>query len=363
MSLSCLSRTLHVDDPCERGEPVHRPARIRTRTACPSAVPGAHRTTSAQLSARGPAVGTAGVRRLRLRAGPALRVGAGAGARTLLTGMWSDQLLFVTGYLTDLAMTLSLESSRPAPAGVRALVPGCRPFLLPPALSSRAPAQPNSRAASESGSGRMHMRARASPGAMADQRDGRRPRYGGGARRIRHPRYATVHARSVYQTVRSRSHQLQIEGDEKAAYGLGLEHVTPFLDRDVISYLMSIPGEVLNEGGVPRALLRQAMAGIVPSAILGRRWPDESRTPARWTETASGPSSRRELNSMPLTSSGIFLMSAVPMPHRVSSWGWNCGARHSFSDTLHAPVNHFNYGNTAPERTAAATGCRIRRRD
>ena len=98
--------------------------------------------------------------------------------------------------------------------------------------------------------------------------------------RIRHPRDASVHARSVYQAVRSRSHQLQVEGDEKAAYGLGLEHVTPFLDRDVISYLMSIPGDVLNEGGVPRALLRQAMAGIVPSAILRRRWPDESRTPA-----------------------------------------------------------------------------------
>ena len=98
--------------------------------------------------------------------------------------------------------------------------------------------------------------------------------------RIRHPRYATVHARSIYQTVRSRSHQLQIEGDEKVAYGCGLEHVTPFLDRDVIAYLMSIPGDVLNEGGVPRALLRAAMTGIVPAAILARRWPNESCTPA-----------------------------------------------------------------------------------
>ena len=96
----------------------------------------------------------------------------------------------------------------------------------------------------------------------------------------RQPRYATVHARCVYQTVRSRSHQLQIEGDEKVAYGYGVEHVTPFLDWDVIAYLMSIPGEILNQGGIPRALLRQAMTGIVPSPILGRRWPDESGTPA-----------------------------------------------------------------------------------
>ena len=108
--------------------------------------------------------------------------------------------------------------------------------------------------------------------------------------RIRHPRYATVHARSIYQTVRSRSHQLQIEGDEKAAYGLGLEHVTPFLDRDVISYLMSIPGDVLNEGGVPRALLRQRDGRHRPCgdprpevggriAHAGRRWTrDRQRT-------------------------------------------------------------------------------------
>ena len=37
---------------------------------------------------------------------PLLAWAQAVGARTLLTGMWSDQLLFVTGYLTDLAMQL-----------------------------------------------------------------------------------------------------------------------------------------------------------------------------------------------------------------------------------------------------------------
>ena len=61
------------------------------------------------------------------------------------------------------------------------------------------------------------------------------------------------------------------KGMKKWRTGYGMEHVTPFLDRDVIAYLMSIPGEILNQGGVPRALLRQAMTGIVPSPILGRQ--------------------------------------------------------------------------------------------
>ena len=192
--------------------------------------------------------------------------------------MWSDQLLFVTGYLTDLAMTLSWravarhleEYARWFPDADRSyfrrrfrrellfnVTPRrVRDWFRP--MHTRLARSRVHWPVSETVAGRVRRR---------------RPR-------IRHPRYATVHARSIYQTVRSRSHQLQIEGDEKAAYGLGLEHVTPFLDRDVISYLMSIPGEVLNEGGVPRALLRNAMTGIVPAAILQRRWADESDTPA-----------------------------------------------------------------------------------
>jgi len=38
---------------------------------------------------------------------------------------------------------------------------------------------------------------------------------------------------------------------------------------------MSIPGEVQNRDGVPRALLRDAMRGIVPEPILRRIWRNE----------------------------------------------------------------------------------------
>jgi asparagine synthetase B (glutamine-hydrolysing) len=95
---------------------------------------------------------------------------------------------------------------------------------------------------------------------------------------LRHPPYATAHARNIYQGVRSKSHRLQFEAEGKVGSRCGLERVTPFLDRDVIAFLMSIPGDVQTRGGVPRALLRDAMRGIVPDAILRRRWPDEGTT-------------------------------------------------------------------------------------
>jgi len=46
----------------------------------------------------------------------------------------------------------------------------------------------------------------------------------------------------------------------------------PFLDRDVIQFLMATPGEVQSAGGVPRALVRDGLAGILPDAIRRRRW-------------------------------------------------------------------------------------------
>jgi hypothetical protein len=68
---------------------------------------------------------------------------------------------------------------------------------------------------------------------------------------------------------------MQFEAEDKTAARYGLERVSPFIDRDVVAFLMSIPGEIQNRGGVPRALLRDAMRGIAPEPVLRRRWPDE----------------------------------------------------------------------------------------
>jgi asparagine synthase (glutamine-hydrolysing) len=45
----------------------------------------------------------------------------------------------------------------------------------------------------------------------------------------------------------------------------------PFRDRDLVAFLMAIPGEVVNAGGVPKGLLRQALTGLLPDTIRNRR--------------------------------------------------------------------------------------------
>jgi hypothetical protein len=62
-----------------------------------------------------------------------------------------------------------------------------------------------------------------------------------------------------------------MEWNTKIAAMYGLVPAFPFLDRDLLSFLMNSPGEVQNWKGVPKAFLREAMGGVIPAAIAGRR--------------------------------------------------------------------------------------------
>jgi hypothetical protein len=102
----------------------------------------------------------------------------------------------------------------------------------------------------------------------------------------------------VYESVRALSHRLQFEIDEKQVASYGMETATPFLDRDVIAFLMSIPGDVASRAGVPRMILRDAARGIVPEAILQRRWRDDGAAASeRRTKWLAGLSSETTLRS------------------------------------------------------------------
>lgn len=61
-----------------------------------------------------------------------------------------------------------------------------------------------------------------------------------------------------------------MERNDKIAAMHGLDAAYPFLDRDLIAFLMAIPGEVLSRDGVPKGLLRDALAGVLPDAITRR---------------------------------------------------------------------------------------------
>jgi asparagine synthase (glutamine-hydrolysing) len=63
-----------------------------------------------------------------------------------------------------------------------------------------------------------------------------------------------------------------MEWNNKIGAMHGLDAAFPFLDRDLLALLMAMPGEIQNHDGVPRAILREAMRGVLPEPIRARTW-------------------------------------------------------------------------------------------
>jgi asparagine synthase (glutamine-hydrolysing) len=84
--------------------------------------------------------------------------------------------------------------------------------------------------------------------------------------------FHSAHARAVYIEARSKYHVQCMEWNNKASALDGLDVAFPFLDRDLIAFLMAIPGEVHARDGVARVLLREAMRGVLPEPIRARTW-------------------------------------------------------------------------------------------
>ena len=84
--------------------------------------------------------------------------------------------------------------------------------------------------------------------------------------------FHSAHARAIYIEARSKYQVQCMEWNTKVGALYGLEAAFPFLDRDLIAFLMAIPGEMHARHGVPRALLREAMCGILPDSIRARTW-------------------------------------------------------------------------------------------
>jgi asparagine synthase (glutamine-hydrolysing) len=280
---------------------------------------------------------------------PMMSVAKDLGARTILTGLWSDQTQFATAYLSDLATRFAWRQINghleeygrwfvdADPSYFRSRLRRELFFNLTP-HALRACLRPLHHALV----GRS-VRSRGTR-ALASRLSRRRPR-------VNRPRAATAHAREIYQVVRTASHRLQFEADEKLVAGYGMESSTPFLDRDVLSYLMSIPGDVQNRGGVPRALLREAMRGIVPDAILSRRWRVEGLSCPRFARNRLDA----YLSSAPLAVARAlgFLPDEKRADDALEFLALECWSRAFFSDTLAPPRLSFE-GDCEPMTTPAA---------
>ena len=84
--------------------------------------------------------------------------------------------------------------------------------------------------------------------------------------------FSSAHAHAIYWQARGPSAVQTVEGCDRAWAARGLELSWPYADRDLLAYLMAIPGEMQSHDGVPRAILREAMRDVIPDSVRVRRW-------------------------------------------------------------------------------------------
>lgn len=193
--------------------------------------------------------------------------------RLLITGHWADQVLFAQAYLMDLVRRFRWRTAwkhlREYPRWMtdtdphwfkRRLLLDLLKYHVP---SWALPALRRIRASVRAGhkdfgwySDRLRRLARTS-----DYRYGQLQ-----------SRFATVHAQALYEEVRSRYHVVAMEWNSKLFAMFGMECAFPFLDRDLVAFLMAIPGDIQTKNGVPKGILREGLRDVLPPEIGGRRW-------------------------------------------------------------------------------------------
>jgi len=85
-------------------------------------------------------------------------------------------------------------------------------------------------------------------------------------------RFVSYYAKTCYEFLTARLRLNVVEKDNKAGAIQALEKAYPFMDADLIEFLLAIPGHIVNWKGVPKGLFREAMKGVLPESIRLRDW-------------------------------------------------------------------------------------------
>jgi asparagine synthase (glutamine-hydrolysing) len=200
-----------------------------------------------------------------------------AGVGSLLTGHWGDQVLSDADYLVDLVRSGSVRLLK-RHAGAWGITHRRLAFKVARDLSSRHLPSPFLAAA-------RRWRAVASRRESSPDRDAggsawQAPWYTASFRHLlrnrfdeRRPRRrrGTSHAWAIYQQSRRTYHVQCMEWNTRMAAMHGIDTAFPYLDCDLLQFLMAIPGDIQSCNGIPRGLMRRAMRGIVPDIVIDRR--------------------------------------------------------------------------------------------
>jgi asparagine synthase (glutamine-hydrolysing) len=193
------------------------------------------------------------------------------GARVLLTGHWGDQVFFSSGYLVDLFRRLAWrEIRRHTREYVRWFGAGetrvlSRRFVVDVARHHL----PRALVPPFKWIRRRLLGAERPKPWFSDAFLRRALRFAGRPATIGSG-FHSAQARSLYLESRSKYHVHCLEWHNKIGGMYALDTAFPVLDRDLLAFLMAIPGEIQNLNGVPRALLRESMRGVLPDRIRER---------------------------------------------------------------------------------------------
>lgn len=198
------------------------------------------------------------------------------GVRTLMAGHWGDHLLSSQTYLVELAYNFRWLSVykhlREYPrwlteAEPTAFVRLFRTELLRDLVLAHWPES------LVSSLGRLRskavLRARGSDWYTKTFRD--EAKRSGAAHALVARNFHTPSSRSYYGLVRGSFLVAGQEYDSMWLSPFGMDSVSPFIDRELIAFGLAIPAEMQVWKGVPKALFRQAMNGILPPEIQYRR--------------------------------------------------------------------------------------------
>ncbi len=95
-----------------------------------------------------------------------------------------------------------------------------------------------------------------------------------------------VHLRSRHRILAARYLQSVMEVQAQVTAATGLATASPFLDRELVSFVTRIPPTMLLHGGRLKGLYRLAMRGLVPDQILDR--PDKAEFVCGYDEVVQG---------------------------------------------------------------------------
>jgi len=198
------------------------------------------------------------------------------GCAVIVDGFFGDQMLFARSYLLDLAWRLRWTTVRRHLREFDVWMTDAGPGFFRREFGARvlrstyfafgAPGVRALRAA------RARRRTLSGSFEWFTPRFSRRVLERADARRAQPRRFSGRHAEQCYANATSGHYRTLLHNEIATGTMHGLEVVHPFRDRDLVAFLMAIPGEAVNAGGVPKGLLRRALGGTMPEAIRTRRW-------------------------------------------------------------------------------------------